>query len=338
MTNCAETAPSPRADRVSSPRPAGAPSGVTGAIEEQVAALGAASSDEERERLLPPLASAVQEASSSLQLLRFCEAARETDVLELVCGCVRHADALIHQSALVLLCCAATEDIDPLADLSRLRIKACGGFESICPHLFSDVALTVALSCGCIQNMLADADNSISLQMCGGVARLRELIACESPAISAAAHACLRNLFLFEQAQPPQRRSSSDDASEAVALTTRASDIPSELAPRQWHRAATLLQFRYLRHLDARRRGAATTALCRVIVDEAMRRAVLASIAAVERVRAMCRAVVDGSIRRAVRASLPSSEAPAASSGAEGAGEGAEAEKRGGIETALQAH
>ena len=85
VTNCAETAPSPRADRVSSPRPAGAPSGVTGAIEEQVAALGAASSDEERERLLPPLASAVQEASSSLQLLRFCEAARET-FASLPCG------------------------------------------------------------------------------------------------------------------------------------------------------------------------------------------------------------------------------------------------------------
>ena len=146
---------------------------------------------------LPALATAIRDGEGEpLALLQFCEAARESGALEALCELVNHDDASVHQAALVLLAMMSTADVDPLPDLSKQRIKSCGGFAGILNHLFSDGALTVALACGCIQNLVADREHSASLHQTGGVDRLRALVQCDSNAVSAAARACLRNLFL----------------------------------------------------------------------------------------------------------------------------------------------
>ena len=72
------------------------------------------------------------------------------------------------------------------------------------------------------------------------------------------ARACLRNLFLFEQAEPAARppsaaRAGGRDGAAALQEARRAragalcaSDVGTAAAPAAWHAAATRLQFGYL--------------------------------------------------------------------------------------------
>ena len=124
---------------------------------------------------LPALATAIRDGEGEpLALLQFCEAARESGALEALCELVNHDDASVHQAALVLLAMMSTADVDPLPDLSKQRIKSCGGFAGILNHS-SDGALTVALACGFMKPW-SPIEHSASLHQTGGVDRLRALV------------------------------------------------------------------------------------------------------------------------------------------------------------------
>ena len=227
------------------------------------AVVAAAGSKEEVAVLLPPLANAVRTAGSSLDLLRVCEAARASRAtLDAICACAGDTEPKLHQAALILLATLTTEAIDPMASESASTIKENAAFGLIASiHLFADAALTVALACGCVQNMVADIENAAILHSCGGVSRLRMLVASPAspPALAAAARACLRNLFLFEQAQPPPPYSSGRDAASRL----QASDVGTAAAPASWHRAATKLQVGALR----RRAHVASSRATKVTAD-----------------------------------------------------------------------
>ena len=88
-----------------------------------------------------------------------------------------------------------------------------------------------------------DAEVATTLQQSGGVGRLRQLATCDIAAIASAANGCLRNLANFWAATEGEWGVWPGVSSEAARS-----------APRHWHRAATRLQFAYVRHA-ARLRG-----------------------------------------------------------------------------------
>ena len=116
------------------------------------------------EEVLPPLASAMRETEDALELLAFAEATRESAALERIIEGARHDEASVHQAALELLAFLTTADVDPFGvEATRARLRDAGGFAPVCTLLFSEVALTVALSCGCIQNMLFEDAHAAAL-------------------------------------------------------------------------------------------------------------------------------------------------------------------------------
>ena len=144
---------------------------------------------------------------------KLSKAAREAGALQLCCDAVRHESARVHQPALAVLVCFTTTEVDPDAHLNRAIVSAHPrGFEGVVERLFSDVPLTVALACGALQNLCrTDVAHVAVLSACGGTERLRSLTMCGQDGIAVAANACLTNLL-------------------------------------GWHRAASRVQLRYLRH------------------------------------------------------------------------------------------
>ena len=144
---------------------------------------------------------------------KLSKAAREAGALQLCCDAVRHESARVHQPALAVLVCFTTTEVDPDAHLNRAIVSAHPrGFEGVVERLFSDVPLTVALACGALQNLCrTDVTHVAVLSAYGGTERLRSLTMCGQDGIAVAANACLTNLL-------------------------------------GWHRAASRVQLRYLRH------------------------------------------------------------------------------------------
>ena len=144
---------------------------------------------------------------------KLSKVAREAGALQLCCDAVRHESARVHQPALAVLVCFTTTEVDPDAHLNRAIVSAHPrGFEGVVERLFSDVPLTVALACGALQNLCrTDVAHVAVLSACGGTERLRSLTMCGQDGIAVAANACLTNLL-------------------------------------GWHRAASRVQLRYLRH------------------------------------------------------------------------------------------
>ena len=123
-----------------------------------------------------------------------CAVLRDEGVIEALGTLVSHAQPPIHQTALMLLAELTTEDVDPDATETKQRIKDSGTFSKIVTHLFSNVALTVAVACAVVQNTCADEEMASMIARQGGVERLRELTRLETPQIRQAAEACLHNL------------------------------------------------------------------------------------------------------------------------------------------------
>ena len=83
--------------------------------------------------------------------------------------CIGHQEPHMHQPALLLLATLTTEDVDPQADETKLAMKNGGIFDLIWPHLFSNVALTVAFACAVVQNTISDQDFTNDLHENGGL-------------------------------------------------------------------------------------------------------------------------------------------------------------------------
>ena len=123
-----------------------------------------------------------------------CAELREQGSIVDIGKCVGSDEAHMHQPALLLLATLTTEDVDPQADETKLSMKNGGIFDLIWPHLFSNVALTVAFACAVVQNTISDPDFTAELHDNGSVDRLRELAHCDLPQIVQAAKACLHNM------------------------------------------------------------------------------------------------------------------------------------------------
>ena len=104
-----------------------------------------------------------------------CAELREQGSIVDIGKCVGSDEAHMHQPALLLLATLTTEDVDPQADETKLSMKNGGIFDLIWPHLFSNVALTVAFACAVVQNTISDPDFTAELHDNGSVDRLREL-------------------------------------------------------------------------------------------------------------------------------------------------------------------
>ena len=118
-----------------------------------------------------------------------CAFLRDDGLVAVIGGLVAHPEPQLHQRALLTLATLTTDDVDPASDDTKGIIKTSGSFEHVIPHLFSNVALTVAFACATIQNTVADMELTTALQKAGGVARLRELSHCDQPEIVQAAQA-----------------------------------------------------------------------------------------------------------------------------------------------------
>lgn len=157
--------------------------------------LETAEDDRTKLEVLVSLAQLIDETQEGPDMLLLCHKIRNHRAVDLICPLVAHPEPPISQTALMLLANFTTVDIDPHAAKTAMLIKEVGGFPRIAAQLFSQVALTVALACGTIQNTCSDADVRQVLEELGAIDRLRELANCNQPAIVQASNACLHNLM-----------------------------------------------------------------------------------------------------------------------------------------------
>ena len=142
------------------------------------------------------LADAVDDAEKH-EASALCESAVQSGALSLICAYCCDDDRSVQQAALRLLAYFTAASVVSAEDVNASRevVEASGVFPMLVENLFSDNALTVALTLGLMQNLGDVIDHISQLEEAGGMARLRILAKLDHvPPIATAALAVLRNV------------------------------------------------------------------------------------------------------------------------------------------------
>ena len=94
---------------------------------------------------------------------------------------VEHADARVHQSALLVIGNLAAHEVDYAADATQQELKNLSAFELFLPHVQSATPLTVAYALGAIRNTCTSSEEVSLMQDTGVLARLNALATGEVP-------------------------------------------------------------------------------------------------------------------------------------------------------------
>ena len=168
----------------------------------EVAAVLNASEEAEIATALNALADAVDGAEKH-EASALCESAVQSGALSLICAYCCDDDRSVQQAALRLLAYFTAASVVSAEDVNASRevVEASGVFPMLVENLFSDNALTVALTLGLMQNLGDVIDHISQLEEAGGMARLRILAKLDHvPPIATAALAVLRNVSNWHHA------------------------------------------------------------------------------------------------------------------------------------------
>ena len=97
----------------------------------------------------------LEEGGDAGEVTELCAQLRARGSMVDIGQCAGSLNDWVHQPALLLLATLTTTDFDPWAGETKRLIKAGGVHELIWPHLFSNIALTVASTCAVLQNTSA---------------------------------------------------------------------------------------------------------------------------------------------------------------------------------------